>query len=207
MAGCEAVLEGGVDAAGGDGRDHAGCVADEKCPLGGHRLHDAAAGDGAGADGGRFAAAGVDDAGDFVEKLFHDAFHNVWIAGHPAGEADLGDADAGDHPADVAGGETAVEEAVEAVVGGEREAGEFVLDAEQEFAILAEGERFGNLPCWGSVGAAIADCQSHVVARHGNGYFDAMLVRIGWCVAGDGPALCNLQPRPDNSYSGKGRRL
>ncbi len=129
MAGGQAVLEGGVDAAGGDGRDHAGCVADEECAFGGDGSHDAAAGDCAGSDRGWFVAAGGRDGCDLLEKLFHDALHGFGIARHAAGQADLRDADAGDHPADVAGGEFAVEEAVEAV-GGEREVGKFVFHAE-----------------------------------------------------------------------------
>ena len=118
VAGGEAVLERGVDAAGGDGRDHAGRIADEECPFGGDGSHDSAAGDRAGADRRWFVTADVGDGRDLFEKLFHDAFHRFGIARHAAGQADLRDADAGDHPTDVAGGEFAVEEAVEAIGGG-----------------------------------------------------------------------------------------
>ncbi len=109
---------------------------------------------------------------------------------HAAGEADLRDADAGDHPADVAGGELAVEEAVEAVVGcgvmrpthnrvtrpthngvmkttQNSMAGEFVFHAVEEFSILPERERLGDLRV-GAVGAdqvaRVADAGEFVAA-------------------------------------------
>ena len=113
------MLERGVDAAGRYRRDHAGRIANEKCPFGCHRPHDSAARYGAGPDRRRFTTAHIGDARDFVEKLFHDAFHGFRIARHAAGQANLRDAHAGDHPTDVAGGEFAVEEAVQAVVVGE----------------------------------------------------------------------------------------
>ena len=92
------------------------------------------------------------DGCDLFEKFFHDALHGFGVARHAASQADLRDADAGDHPTDVAGGEFAVEEAVEAVGGGEREAGEFVLHAEQELLVLAKGERLSDVRV-GTVGA------------------------------------------------------
>ena len=88
----------------------------------------------------------------FSRNFSHDAIHRFEILRHAAGQADLRDADAGDHPTDVAGGEFAVEEAVEAVGGGEREAGEFVLHAEQELLVLAKGERLSDVRV-GAVGA------------------------------------------------------
>ncbi len=114
-------------------------------------LHDSAARDGAGPDRRRFTTAHIGHARNFVEKFFHDTFHGFRIARHAAGQANLRDAHAGHHPTDVAGGEFAVEEAVQAVIICEGYCGEFVLHAEQEFLILPEREGLGHLRVW-SVG-------------------------------------------------------
>src|SRR5436190_4910779 len=65
--------------------------------------------------------------------------------GVPARDAELQRADALERPADVAGGQTAVDEAVQRVGVVQPGAGKFELDAGEEFAVAAQSAEAGDL--------------------------------------------------------------
>ena len=84
------------------------------------------------------------------------------------------DADAGDNPADVAGSETTIDEAVKPVRFGQLDAGILVLDTKQKLAVAAEAEglrdsRVGTIgPDDESRGARVAEIEAALRAlrRH-----------------------------------------
>ncbi len=145
LTGRVAMFQRGMDSARRQRRHHAGGVSHEQRAGPCQGAHQSPTWYEAGADMDRRRVANIEERCDLLEEGAHCGLRFAGGAAQSPCQSDLDDADACNDPADIARRQTAIDETMQPVRAIDRQALIFVLDAEDEFAVLPKPQAPGDL--------------------------------------------------------------